>query len=72
MVVVSAVGVSTAVAFVVAGLGAQSATAGVESALVERTSPVAFRILMAEDPGSLHLPVHHPGSLSIVDDLTDP
>ena len=74
---VSAVAVSTAVAFVVAALvadtlGAESAAAEVESALVERASPLAFRTLPAEDPASLHLGILHLGSLSLMDELADP
>ena len=74
---VSAVEVSTAVSFMVAlwvsdTLEAESAAVGVESALVERASQVAFRTLLVEDPGSLHLGVHHIGSLSIMDELADP
>ena len=69
--------VSTAVAFVVAALvadtlGAESAAAAVESALVERASPVAFRTLPAEDPASLHLGTLHLGTLSMKDELADP
>jgi hypothetical protein len=68
--------VSTAVAFVVAlvadTLGAESAAAEVESALVERASPVAFRTLPAEDPASLHLGTLHLGTLSMKDELADP
>ena len=44
----------------------------VESALAERTSQVALRTLLAQDPGSLHLGGHHLGSPSIMDDLADP
>ena len=65
--------VSTEVAFVVADtLEAESAAAEVESALVERASPLAFRTLPAEDPASLHLGILHLDSLSIMDDLADP
>ena len=53
-------------------LEAESAAVEVESALVERASQVAFRILLVEDPGSLHLGGHHIGSLSLMDDLIDP
>ncbi len=74
---VSAEAVSTAVAFVVAALvadtlGAESAAAEVESALVERVSRVAFRTLPAEDPASLHLGILHLGTLSMKDELADP
>ena len=73
MVVVLAVAaVSMAVGFVVAVLGAESAAAAVESALAERASQVAFRTLLVEGPGSLHLGVHHIASLSIMDELIDP
>ena len=73
---VSVVG-STAVALVVPlwlpdTLEAELAAAGAESALAERASQVAFRTLLVEDPGSLHLGVHHIGSLSIMDELVDP
>ena len=69
--------VSTAVAFVVAALvadtlGAESAAAEVESALVEHASPVEFRTLLAEDPASLHLGTLHLGTLSMKDELADP
>jgi hypothetical protein len=74
---VSAEAVSTAVAFVVAALvadtsEAESAAAAVESALVERVSRVAFRTLPAEDPASLHLGILHLGSLSLMDEVADP
>ena len=62
--------VSTAVAFVVAVL--ESAAAEVESALVEHTSQVEFRTLLAKDPAFLHLGILHLDSLSIMDDLADP
>jgi hypothetical protein len=69
--------VSTAVAFVVAALvadmlEAESAAAEVESALVERASPVAFRTLPAEGPASLHLAILHLDSLSLIDKWADP
>jgi hypothetical protein len=51
---------------------AESACEAVESALAERASQVALRTLLAQDPGSLHLVIHHPGSLSMMDDLLDP
>ena len=53
-------------------LEAESAAVEVESALVERASQVAFRTLVVEGPGSLHLAGHHFGSLSLMDDLIDP
>ena len=70
-------GAVSTVAFVVAALvadtlEAESAAAAVESALVERVSPVAFRTLPAEDPVSLHLGILHLGSLSLTDELADP
>ena len=69
--------VSTAVAFMVAlwvpgTLEAESAAAAVESALAQRASQAAFRTLPAQDPGSLHLVIHHPGSLSMTDGPIDP
>jgi hypothetical protein len=69
--------VSTAVAFVVAlwlpdMLEAESAAAAAESALADRTFQIAFRTLLAQDPGSLHLEDHHPGNLSMMDDLIEP
>ena len=67
VVVVSVVAVSVADT-----LEAESAAAEAESALVERASQVAFRTLLVENPGSLHLGVHHIGSLSIMDELADP
>jgi hypothetical protein len=77
VVVVLAVGVSMAVAFVVAvlvadTLEAESAAEEVELALVEHTSQVEFRTLLAQDPAFLHLGILHLGSLSIMDDLADP
>ena len=67
VVVVSVVAVSVADT-----LAAESAAVEVESALVERASQVAFRTLLVEGPGSLHLGVHHIASLSIMDELIDP
>ena len=67
VVVVLAVGVSTAVA-----LEAESAAAAVESALVEHTSQVALGTLPAEDPGFPHLGIRHLGSPSMMDELADP
>jgi hypothetical protein len=64
--------VSTAVTFVAAVLEAESACAAVESALAERASRVAFQTLPEQDPGSRHLVIHHPGNLSMMDDLIDP
>jgi len=68
---------STAGALVVAlwlpgTLGAGSAAAEAESALADRTSQVAFRTLLAQDPGSPHLVVHPPDSLYMMDDLIEP
>ena len=67
VVVVSVVAVSVADT-----LEAESAAVEVELALVQRASQVAFRTLLVEDPGSLHLGVHHIASLSIMDELIDP
>jgi hypothetical protein len=64
--------VSTAVAFVVAVLEAESAAAAAESASVEHTSQVAVGTLPAEDPGFLHLGIRHLGSPSMMDELADP
>jgi hypothetical protein len=69
--------VSTAVAFVVPlwlpdMLAAESAAAAAESALADRTFQIAFRTLLAQDPGSLHLVIHHPDSLCMMDDLIEP
>jgi len=74
---VLAVVVSMAVAFLVAlwvpdTLEAGSAAAGVASALGERGSQVTFRTLRAQDPGSLRLVIHPPGSPCMMDDLVDP
>ena len=68
---------STAAALVVAlwlpdTLEAVSAAGVGESALADRVSQVAFQTLPAQDPGSLHLVIHHPGSLSLMDELADP
>jgi hypothetical protein len=68
VVVVLAVAVSTAVAFVVAALEAESAAAEVESALVEHTSQVVLGTLPAEDRASLHLVILHLASLSMRDE----
>ena len=73
---VSGVG-STAVALVVPlwlpdTLEAESAAAAAEWALADRTFQVAFRTLLAQDPGSLHLGDHHPGNQSIMADLIEP
>ena len=67
VVVVSVVAVSVADT-----LEVESAAVEVELALVQRASQVAFRTLLVEGPGSLHLGVHHIGSLSIMDELVDP
>jgi hypothetical protein len=53
-------------------LEAESGAAAVESALAEHTLQVAFPILPAQDPGSLHLVIHHPDNLCMMDDLLDP
>ena len=53
-------------------LEVESAAAVAESALAERTSQVALRTLPAQDPGSLHLVIHHRDSLSTMDGLIDP
>lgn len=68
---------STAAALVVAlwrqdTLEAESVAAVGESALAWRARQVAFRTLLAQDPGSLHLVIHHPDSLRMMDDLLDP
>jgi hypothetical protein len=73
---VSAEAVSMAVAFMVAlwvldMLAAESAPVEVESALAGRACQVAFRTLPARDPGSRHLVIHRPGSLSMTDGLID-
>jgi len=53
-------------------LEAESAVAAAESALADRTFQVAFRTLLAQDPGSPHLGDHHPGNQSIIADLIEP
>jgi hypothetical protein len=68
---------STAAALVVAlwlpdTLEAESAAGAAESALADRTSQVAFRTLLAQDPGSPHLGDHHPGNPCMMDDLIEP
>jgi hypothetical protein len=68
---------STAAALVVAlwlpdTLGAGSAAAAAESALADHVSQVAFQTLPAQDPGSLHLVIHPPDSLYMMDDLIEP
>jgi hypothetical protein len=60
-----------AAASALAVLQAESACAAVESALAERTPPVEFGTLPAQDPGSPHLGDRHPGNPSMVDELTD-
>ena len=69
--------VSTAVAFVVAlwlpdTLEAESGPAVVVSALAGCAPQVVLRTLPAQDPGSRHLVIHHPGSPSMMGDLLDP
>ena len=64
--------VSVVAVLVADTLEAESAAVEVESALVERASQVAFPTLLVEAHGSLHLGVHHIGSLSIMDELVDP
>jgi hypothetical protein len=69
--------VSTAVAFVVAlwlpdTLEAESGAAVVVSALAGCAPQVVLRTLPAQDPGSRHLVIHHPGSPSMMGDLLDP
>jgi hypothetical protein len=71
VVVVSMGEVSVVVSTAVAVLEAESAAVGVESASAEHTSQVALGTLPAEDPGFLHLVIHRPGSLSMMDDLID-
>ena len=73
---VSVVG-SRAPAFVVAlwlldMLAAESAAAAAESALADRTFQITLRTLLAQDPGSLHLVIHPPGNLSMMDELIEP
>jgi len=75
MVEVSVVG-STAVVLALAlwlpdMLAAESAAAAAESALADRTFQITLRTLLAQDPGSLHLVIHHPDSLCMMDDLLD-
>jgi hypothetical protein len=75
MVEVSVVG-STAAVLAVAlwlpdTLEAESAAAAAESALADRTFQIAFRTLLAQDPGSLHLGGHHPGNRYMMDDLIE-
>ena len=77
MVVVVLVVGSTVAAFVVAlwppdMLEAESEAEGVESALAERTSQVAFQTLPAQDRGSLHLEDPHSGNRPVNNDLIDP
>jgi hypothetical protein len=43
----------------------EQAAAEVESASAERASQVDVRTLVAQDPASLHLGIHHMGGLSI-------
>jgi hypothetical protein len=67
---------STAAALVVAlwlpdTLAAESAAAAAESALADHTSQVAFRTLLAQDPGSPLLGGHHPGNRYMMDDLIE-
>jgi len=50
---------------------AESVAAAAESVLAGRASQVAFQTLLAQDPGSLHLVIHHPDSLCMMDDLLD-
>jgi hypothetical protein len=69
--------VSTAAAFVVGPwlpdmLAAELAAAAAESALADRTFQIALRTLPAQDLGSLHLVIHHPDSLCMMDDLLEP
>jgi hypothetical protein len=76
MVEVSVVGFTAAVLAVALWLPdtleAESAAAAAESALADRTCQVVFRTLLAQGPGSLHLGDHHPGNLSMMDDLVEP
>jgi hypothetical protein len=51
---------------------AESVAAVGELALAYRTPQVAFQTLPAQGPGSLHLGDHHPGNLSMMDDLIEP
>ena len=43
----------------------EQAAAEVESASAERASQLELRTLVAQDPASLHLGIHHMGGLSI-------
>ena len=77
MVVVVLVVGSTVAAFVMAlwppdMLEAESEAEGVESALAEHTSQVAFQTLPAQDRGSLHLGDHHSGNLPMKGGPIDP
>jgi len=65
------------VAFVVAlwlpdTLEAESGAAVVVSVLAGCDPQVVLRTLPAQDPGSRHLVIHHPGSPSMMGDLLDP
>jgi hypothetical protein len=53
-------------------LEAESVAGVGESALADRTFQIAFRTLLAQDPGSHHLGDHHPGNLCMMDDLIEP
>jgi hypothetical protein len=53
------------------GEALEQAAAEVESASAERVSQVEFQILLAQDPASLHLGIHHMGGLSIPVQLAD-
>jgi hypothetical protein len=76
------VAVSTAVALVLVAfvvalwlpdtLEAESGAAVVVSALAGCAPQVVLRTLPAQDPGSRHLVIHHPGSPSMMGDLLDP
>jgi len=66
----SMVVVSEAVAALAQGAAAlEPGAAEVESASAERAAQVELRTLVAQDPASLHLGIHHIGSLSIMDEL---
>ena len=52
-------------------LEAESAAGAAESALADRTSQVAFRTLLAQDPGSPPLGDHHPDNPFMMDDLIE-
>ena len=76
VVAVVSMGEDSVVVFMVAAstlavLQAESACAGVESALAERTPQVGLRTLPAQGPGSPHLGDRHPGSPSMVDEPGD-